>query len=165
MVSLDWPHRSPLTCQRCPAFPPLVYFSLRRKATPQAAVIGEQAQRWQKGSPAKRLAGHFKRCSSSFKFEAQESESLPRRRASYYRAVHPSMLHEVLRVNTQSPKGDELVAGLHRSSAYRCRRAALASASVTSGATDNCPVVIQSCRMTSARKLIFLAPTPSAWRV
>jgi hypothetical protein len=68
-------------------------------------------------------------------------------------------------VNTQSPQGDELVAGLHRNSAYLCRRAALASRSVTSGATDNCPVAIQSCRMTSARKAIFLAPIKSAWRV
>ena len=58
----------------------------------------------------------------------------------------------------------ELVARLHRSPAYLERRAVLASLSVTSGAPDNCPVAIQSCRMTSVRKQLFLAPTRSAWR-
>jgi hypothetical protein len=40
-----------------------------------------------------------------------------------------------------SPKGDELVTRLHRNSAYLDRCAALASQSVTSGASDNCPVL------------------------
>ena len=56
------------------------------------------------------------------------------------------------------------MARLHRSPAYLERRTVLASRSVTSGARDNCPVAIQSCRMTSVRKQIFLDPTRSAWR-
>ena len=57
------------------------------------------------------------------------------------------------------------MARLHRSPAYLERRAVLASRSVTSGTPDNCPVAIQSCRMTSVRKHIFLAPIRSLWRV
>ena len=57
------------------------------------------------------------------------------------------------------------MAELHRTSAYLERRAALASLSVTSGALDNCPVLIQSCRISSVRKQIFLAPTRSACTV
>jgi hypothetical protein len=53
---------------------------------------------------------------------------------------------------------------LHRNSAYRSRRAALVSSHDTSGATDNCPVLAQSCRTRSVRIVIFLAPTKSAWR-
>ena len=41
---------------------------------------------------------------------------------------------------TQSLLGEELVTRLHRNSAYLARRAALASLSVTPGASDNCPV-------------------------
>jgi len=40
-----------------------------------------------------------------------------------------------------SLEGEELVTRLHRNSAYRARRAANASRSVTSRASDNCPVV------------------------
>ena len=54
---------------------------------------------------------------------------------------------------------------LHRNSAYLLRRAALASSSDPSGALDNCPVLIQSCRISSVRKQIFLAPTRSACNV
>jgi hypothetical protein len=63
------------------------------------------------------------------------------------------------------PQGRELGTGLYRNSAYRGRRAALASRSVPSGHPDNVPVAIQSCRITSVHKLIFLAPTRSAWSV
>ena len=43
----------------------------------------------------------------------------------------------IAEVSYSSLKRDELVAGLHRNSAYLERRAALASLSATSGATDN----------------------------
>ena len=58
-----------------------------------------------------------------------------------------------------------LVSQLHRSSAYLCRRAALASWLDTSGLTDKQPVLTQSCRMSNVRIVIFLAPTRSAWRI
>ncbi len=62
-------------------------------------------------------------------------------------------------------EGDGLVSVLHRSSAYRRRRAALISSHDTSGATDNCPVLAQSCRTSSVRIAMFRAPTRSAWSV
>src|SRR5215469_12903067 len=62
-------------------------------------------------------------------------------------------------------EGDELASRLHRSSAYRWRRTALASPSDTSGPTDKRPVLIQSCRTSSVRKAMFLAPTRSACKV
>lgn len=77
----------------------------------------------------------------------------------------PGFIQGYFDVSYSSLKREELVTGLHRNSAYLARRAALASRSVTSGATDNCPVLIQSCRMTSARTQRFLAPIKSAWRV
>ena len=55
-----------------------------------------------------------------------------------------------------------LASGLHRSSAYLKRRAALASTSDTSGRTDKSPVLIQSCRMRLVRMARFLAPITSA---
>ena len=61
-------------------------------------------------------------------------------------------------------KGDELVSRLHRNSAYRERRAALASLSDTSGRSDKTPVLIQSCRMSNVRNAILRAPTRSACR-
>src|SRR6266566_1625159 len=57
-----------------------------------------------------------------------------------------------------------LASGLHRNSAYRKRRAALASLSDASGHTDKIPVLVQSCRARSVRIVIFLAPIRSAWR-
>src|SRR5437016_996992 len=67
----------------------------------------------------------------------------------------------------QSPPAEArgLVSGLHRNSAYRVRRAALASSLDTSGRTDKTPVPIQSCRIRSVRMVMFLAPTKSAWSV
>ncbi len=62
-------------------------------------------------------------------------------------------------------EGDGLASGRHRNSAYLCRRAALASQSEASGATDNCPVLIQSCQMSNVRNAMFLAPIRSAWSV
>ena len=59
-------------------------------------------------------------------------------------------------------EGDGLASGLHRNSAYLERRATLASASDASGRTDKTPVLIQSCRMSNVRIVIFLAPTRSA---
>lgn len=50
---------------------------------------------------------------------------------------------------------------LHRSPAYLCRRTVLASACVTSGVADKHPVAIQSCRMTNALIVMFLAPRRS----
>lgn len=72
-----------------------------------------------------------------------------------------------LLIQRQLPRSKDagLGSGLHRNSAYRCRRAALASASDPSGRTDKTPVLIQSCRMSNVRKAIFLAPIKSAWRV
>jgi ubiquinone/menaquinone biosynthesis C-methylase UbiE len=63
-----------------------------------------------------------------------------------------------------------LASGIHRSSAYRCRRAALASLAETSepegsGATDKCPEVAQSCRTIIVLITIFLAPMRSACSV
>jgi predicted ATPase len=55
-----------------------------------------------------------------------------------------------------------LASRLHLNSAYRLRRAALASLSDVSGAIDKCPVLIQSCRTRSVRMVTFLAPTRSA---
>ena len=69
-----------------------------------------------------------------------------------------------------SPEGAGLASGLHRNSAYRKRRAALASRSdvsgdVAPGRTDKTPVLIQSCRRSSALSATFRAPIKSAWRV
>ena len=69
-----------------------------------------------------------------------------------------------------SPEGVGLASGLHRNSAYRKRRAALASRSDVSGdgapgRTDKTPVLIQSCRRSSALSATFRAPIKSAWRV
>ena len=58
-----------------------------------------------------------------------------------------------------------LVAKLHRNSAYRCRFATLASLLATSGRTDKTPVLIQSCRTSSVRSAMFLAPIKSACSV
>ncbi len=58
-----------------------------------------------------------------------------------------------------------LVSKLHRNSAYLSRRTALASSLDTSGPTDKRPVLIQSCRMSNVRMVMFLAPTKSAWSV
>jgi len=57
---------------------------------------------------------------------------------------------------------DGLVSVLHRNSAYLERRAALISSHDTSGATDNCPVLAQSCRTSNVRIVMFRAPTKSA---
>jgi len=68
-------------------------------------------------------------------------------------------------LDSQTPHrySEGLASGLHRNSAYLVRRAALASWSDTSGATDNCPVLTQSCRMRPVRIAIFLAPIKSEW--
>jgi len=58
-----------------------------------------------------------------------------------------------------------VTSGLHRNSAYLCRRAALASRSEASGMVDKYPVLIQSCRARSVLSVTFLAPTRSACSV
>jgi hypothetical protein len=67
-------------------------------------------------------------------------------------------------VLSQSPpaRSRRLASGLHRNSAYRLRRAALASLSDVSGHIDKVPVLIQSCRTRSVLMVTFLAPTRSA---
>ena len=74
--------------------------------------------------------------------------------------------------DTPWSEDQELVSGLHRNSAYLFRRAALASATDTSGsceqepgATDNCPVLAQSCRTRSVLITILRAPMRSACKV
>jgi demethylmenaquinone methyltransferase/2-methoxy-6-polyprenyl-1,4-benzoquinol methylase len=57
-----------------------------------------------------------------------------------------------------------LVSGLQRSSEYRRRRSALLSSLDTSGHTDKVPVLAQSCRTRSVRRVTFLDPTKSACR-
>jgi len=74
-------------------------------------------------------------------------------------------LFPIERVSYPISKDKGLVSGLHRNSAYRLRRAALASSLDTSGVTDKHPVPIQSCRIRSVRMVMFLAPTRSAWSV
>src|SRR5437016_13066680 len=63
-------------------------------------------------------------------------------------------------VSDPMSKDKGLVSGLHRNSAYRARRAALASSLDTSGATDKCPVPLQSCRRRSVRMVMFLDGSP-----
>ena len=58
-----------------------------------------------------------------------------------------------------------VTSGLHRNSAFRLRRAALASQSDASGMIDKHPVLIQSCWTRSVLKVTFLAPTRSACSV
>src|ERR1051326_4665010 len=58
-----------------------------------------------------------------------------------------------------------ITSGLHRNSAYLCRRTALASRSEALGAVDKYPVLIQSCRTRSVLSVTFLAPTKSACSV
>lgn len=58
-----------------------------------------------------------------------------------------------------------VTSGLHRNSAYLCRRAALASRSEASGAIDTNPVLAQSCRARSVLMVMFLAPIRSACSV
>src|SRR5712691_8901590 len=70
----------------------------------------------------------------------------------------PSCREEHLVVSYPMSKDKGLVSGLHRNSAYRLRRAALASSLDTSGVTDKHPVPIQSCRIRSVRMVMFLAP-------
>ena len=55
--------------------------------------------------------------------------------------------------------------GLHRNSAYLCRRAALASLSDASGMSDKHPVLIQSCRIRSVLMVTLRAPIRSACNV
>jgi Enoyl-CoA hydratase/isomerase len=69
-----------------------------------------------------------------------------------------------LTIGSQLPHASRqgLVSVLHRNSAYRCRRAALASSHDTSGRIDKTPVLIQSCRTSSVLSAILRAPTKSA---
>ncbi len=64
-----------------------------------------------------------------------------------------------------TPYWERLVSELHRNSAYLLRRAALVSASDTSGRTDKTPVLTQSCRIRNVRITILRAPTRSACSV
>src|SRR6266852_2828076 len=82
--------------------------------------------------------------------------------------IRVQQTYRILCNRSQRPRPiewDRLVSKLHRNSEYRSRRSALISSLDTSGATDNCPVLAQSCRTSSVRIVIFLAPTRSAWRV
>src|SRR5947209_19359136 len=83
-------------------------------------------------------------------------------------ASHP-LLHLCSQLDP-SPEGAGLASGLHRNSAYRKWRAALASRSdvsgdVAPGRTDKTPVLIQSCRRSSVLSATLRAPIKSAWRV
>ncbi len=71
----------------------------------------------------------------------------------------------IIYVNYPTPVRRELVSMLHRNSAYRCRRAALASSHDTSGHIDKMPMLVQSCRTSSVLKAMLRAPIKSAWRV
>jgi hypothetical protein len=58
-----------------------------------------------------------------------------------------------------------VTSGLHRNSAYLCRRAALAKRAEASGMVDKHPVLAQSCRTRSVLSVTCLAPIRSACSV
>src|SRR5215470_10047644 len=99
------------------------------------------------------LGGYFEpgmACSIGLQVaHACAKESPARRWARQGTALFCPSLQIVYHVRAPQRYSAGLVAGLHRNSAYLERRAALASLSVTSGTSDNCPVAIQSCWMTS----------------
>ena len=75
---------------------------------------------------------------------------------------NPSEFKNLRQMEVHPIEWDGLASGLHRNSAYLCRRAALAPLSEASGTTDKCPVLPQSCRSKSVRIVILRAPAKSA---